>query len=148
MGDAIAGLLITFINVIAGMIIGILQNDMAIGDAADAYTRLTVGDGLVSQIPALIVSTAAGMIVTKAGVETTEKRFPKWATNRKRRPSTSLGRPRRAAGRARDSFPDYQMAPALFDRRESKRKAGNSPIGKKKTRPTWLRSRKNRFPRR
>ena len=73
-GDAIAGLLITFINVIAGMIIGILQNDMAIGDAADAYTRLTVGDGLVSQIPALIVSTAAGMIVTKAGVRgATEK---------------------------------------------------------------------------
>ena len=73
-GDAIAGLLITFINVIAGMIIGILQNDMVIGDAADAYTRLTVGDGLVSQIPALIVSTAAGMIVTKAGVRgATEK---------------------------------------------------------------------------
>jgi flagellar biosynthesis protein FlhA len=67
-GDAIAGLLITFINVIAGMIIGVLQQDLSFGEAADTYTRLTVGDGLVSQIPALIVSTAAGMVVTKAGV--------------------------------------------------------------------------------
>lgn len=67
-GDAIAGILITFINVIGGMIIGVAQNDLSFGQAADAYTRLTVGDGLVSQIPALIVSTAAGMMVTKAGV--------------------------------------------------------------------------------
>ncbi|WNJ99141.1 flagellar biosynthesis protein FlhA [Thalassospiraceae bacterium LMO-JJ14] len=67
-GDAIAGLLITFINVIAGMIIGVAQQGMSFGDAADTYTRLTVGDGLVSQIPALIVSTAAGLVVTKAGV--------------------------------------------------------------------------------
>ncbi len=67
-GDAIAGLLITFINVIAGIIIGAGQKGMDIGEAADVYTRLTVGDGLVSQIPALIVSTAAGIIVTKAGV--------------------------------------------------------------------------------
>ena len=70
-GDAIAGLLITFINVIAGMIIGVAQNDLSFGQAADTYTRLTVGDGLVSQIPALIVSTAAGMVVTKAGVSGT-----------------------------------------------------------------------------
>ena len=67
-GDAVAGLLITFINVIAGMIIGVAQNDLTFAEAADTYTRLTVGDGLVSQIPALIVSTAAGMVVTKAGV--------------------------------------------------------------------------------
>ncbi len=67
-GDAIAGILITFINVIAGMIIGVAQNDLSFGQAADTYTRLTVGDGLVSQIPALIVSTAAGLVVTKAGV--------------------------------------------------------------------------------
>jgi flagellar biosynthesis protein FlhA len=67
-GDAIAGLLITFINVVAGMIIGIAQQDLSLGVAADNYTRLTVGDGLVTQIPALIVSTAAGMIVTKAGI--------------------------------------------------------------------------------
>ena len=67
-GDAIAGLLITFINVIGGMIIGVAQMDLTFSEAADTYTRLTVGDGLVSQIPALIVSTAAGMMVTKAGV--------------------------------------------------------------------------------
>ncbi|MBO6782737.1 MAG: flagellar biosynthesis protein FlhA [Alphaproteobacteria bacterium] len=67
-GDAIAGLMITFINVVAGIIIGVGQQDMSFGDAANTYTLLTVGDGLVSQIPALIVSTAAGMVVTKAGV--------------------------------------------------------------------------------
>jgi len=67
-GDAIAGILITFINIIGGMIIGVVQKDMSFAAAADVYTRLTVGDGLVSQIPALIVSTAAGMVVTKAGI--------------------------------------------------------------------------------
>ncbi len=73
-GDAIAGLLITFINVIAGMIIGAAQKDLSFPEAADFYTRLTVGDGLVTQIPALIVSTSAGLMVTKAGVRgSTEK---------------------------------------------------------------------------
>jgi flagellar biosynthesis protein FlhA len=67
-GDAIAGLLIVFINVIGGMIIGIAQQGMPFADAARTYTLLTVGDGLVTQIPALIVSTAAGLLVTKAGV--------------------------------------------------------------------------------
>jgi flagellar biosynthesis protein FlhA len=68
-GDAMAGIIITFINVLGGIIIGVAQNDMAFVDAADSYTRLTVGDGLVSQIPALIVSTAAGMLVAKGGVK-------------------------------------------------------------------------------
>ena len=67
-GDAIAGIIITFINIIAGMIIGVAQMDLTFSEAADSYTRLTVGDGLVSQIPALIVSTSAGLVVTKAGV--------------------------------------------------------------------------------
>ncbi len=67
-GDAIAGLLITFINVIGGMIIGVGQQGLSFADAANNYTLLTVGDGLVSQIPALIVSTAAGLLVSKAGV--------------------------------------------------------------------------------
>src|SRR5437868_1383747 len=67
-GDAIAGLLITFINVIAGMIIGILQQGLSFSDAANNYTLLTVGDGLVTQIPSLIVSTAAGLLVSKAGL--------------------------------------------------------------------------------
>ncbi len=67
-GDAIAGLLITFINVIAGMVIGVLQQGMSFSDAANNYTLLTVGDGLVTQIPSLVVSTAAGLLVSKAGV--------------------------------------------------------------------------------
>jgi len=67
-GDAIAGLVITFINVLGGIVIGVVQKEMAFGDAAQAYTLLTIGDGLVSQIPALIVSTAAGILVSKAGV--------------------------------------------------------------------------------
>ncbi|MFN7167882.1 MAG: flagellar biosynthesis protein FlhA [Pannonibacter sp.] len=67
-GDAIAGLLITFINVIGGIIIGVGQMGLSFGEAAQNYTILTVGDGLVSQIPALIVSTAAGILVSKAGV--------------------------------------------------------------------------------
>lgn len=65
-GDAIAGLMITFINVIGGMIIGVAQKDLTFGEAAETYTLLTVGDGLVSQIPALIVSTAAGLLITKS----------------------------------------------------------------------------------
>src|SRR3954466_553079 len=67
-GDAIAGLLVVFINVIGGMIIGIAQQGMAFSEAARTYTLLTVGDGLVTQVPALIVSTAAGLLVSKPGV--------------------------------------------------------------------------------
>lgn len=68
-GDAVAGILITSINLIGGMIIGVAQSGMAFGDAASTYSTLTVGDGLVSQIPALIVSLAAGLLVSKAGVD-------------------------------------------------------------------------------
>ena len=68
-GDAVAGILITIINVIGGMIIGMAQNDLGFSDAADTYTRLTVGDGLVTQIPALVVSTAAGLMVSKGGLD-------------------------------------------------------------------------------
>jgi flagellar biosynthesis protein FlhA len=68
-GDAVAGLLITFINIVGGIIVGVAQNGLSFADAAHTYTVLTVGDGLVSQIPALIVSTAAGLLVSKAGVE-------------------------------------------------------------------------------
>lgn len=67
-GDAVAGILITIINIVGGIIIGVVINDMSFAEASSRYTILTVGDGLVSQIPALIVSTAAGMLVTKAGV--------------------------------------------------------------------------------
>jgi flagellar biosynthesis protein FlhA len=68
-GDAIAGLLIVFINIIGGIIIGTTQHDMSMADAAATYTVLTIGDGLVSQIPALIVSVSAGLLVSKAGVK-------------------------------------------------------------------------------
>ena len=67
-GDAVAGLLVVFINVIGGMIVGIAQQGLAFSEAVRTYTVLTVGDGLVTQIPALIVSTAAGLLVTKAGI--------------------------------------------------------------------------------
>ena len=68
-GDAMAGILITFINVIGGMIIGVAQEGITFEQAANSYTLLTVGDGIVSQIPALVVSVAAGMLVSKAGVD-------------------------------------------------------------------------------
>ncbi len=68
-GDAIAGLLITFINIVGGIIIGTAQQNLGLSAAAENYTLLTIGDGLVTQIPALIVSTAAGMLVTRSGVQ-------------------------------------------------------------------------------
>jgi flagellar biosynthesis protein FlhA len=68
-GDAVAGIVITLINIVAGFAIGVFQNGMSFGDAAQNYTLLTVGDGLVSQVPALIISTAAGIVVSRAGAE-------------------------------------------------------------------------------
>ena len=67
-GDAVAGLLVVFINIIGGIIIGVAQQSLSFGEAAHTYTLLTVGDGLVTQVPALIVSTAAGLLVSKASV--------------------------------------------------------------------------------
>jgi len=67
-GDAVAGLIITFINVVAGIVIGVAQKGLSFSEATQSYTLLTVGDGLVTQIPALVVSTAAGMLVSKAGI--------------------------------------------------------------------------------
>lgn len=69
-GDAVAGILITMINIVGGLIIGVLQQKLTVGDAAMAYTLLTVGDGLVAQIPALIISTAAGLVVSNVSSET------------------------------------------------------------------------------
>ncbi|MFC1725980.1 flagellar biosynthesis protein FlhA [candidate division KSB1 bacterium] len=68
-GDAIAGIIITVINIIGGFIIGMVQGGLSFGEAIETYTLLTVGDGLVSQIPSLIISTSAGMIVTRAAAE-------------------------------------------------------------------------------
>ena len=65
-GDAVAGLIITMINLIGGLVIGVMQNGMSVSDAVAVFSLLTVGDGLVSQIPALVISTAAGIIITRA----------------------------------------------------------------------------------
>lgn len=64
-GDAIAGIVITVINILAGIVVGVFQNGMDVSNAAETFVLLTVGDGLVSQIPALIISTAAGIIATR-----------------------------------------------------------------------------------
>jgi flagellar biosynthesis protein FlhA len=68
-GDAIAGIVVTFVNLLGGLAIGLGRHGMPLGDAVQSYSMLTVGDGLVSQIPALLVSVAAGIVVTKAGAE-------------------------------------------------------------------------------
>jgi flagellar biosynthesis protein FlhA len=64
-GDAVAGIIIVLVNIVGGLIVGVMQQGMAMADAARTYTLLSVGDGLVTQVPALIVSTAAGMLVTR-----------------------------------------------------------------------------------
>ncbi|AXF75640.1 flagellar biosynthesis protein FlhA [Erwinia tracheiphila] len=68
-GDAIAGIMIMVINVIGGLLVGVVQHGMDVGHAAESYTLLTIGDGLVAQIPALVISTAAGVIVTRVSTE-------------------------------------------------------------------------------
>lgn len=69
-GDAIAGVLITFVNILAGLYLGIAQHGMTLADAASVFTKLTIGDGLVSQVPAFLISLAAGLIVTRSSAET------------------------------------------------------------------------------
>ena len=68
-GDAMAGIIITFINVIGGMLIGVVQHHVSFQTAASSYTVLSIGEGLVSQVPALVISIAAGLLVSKSGVE-------------------------------------------------------------------------------
>ena len=68
-GDAVAGLLIVFVNIIGGIVIGTVMQGMTLAEAASNYTVLTIGDGLVSQIPALVISVSSGLLVSKAGVE-------------------------------------------------------------------------------
>jgi flagellar biosynthesis protein FlhA len=68
-GDAMAGIMIIIINIVGGLIVGVLQHDLPIGEAATTYTLLTIGDGLVAQIPALIISTAAGIVVSRVGTD-------------------------------------------------------------------------------
>jgi len=66
-GDALAGLVITVVNILGGLVLGLTEGDMTLLDCVDVYTRLTIGDGLVTQIPALLVSLAAGLLVTRSG---------------------------------------------------------------------------------
>src|SRR5579875_3828567 len=68
-GDAVAGLIILGVNIVGGMLIGVIQHHVSFATAASTYTVLTIGEGLVSQVPALIISIAAGFLVSKAGVE-------------------------------------------------------------------------------
>ena len=68
-GDAIAGIMIMIINVVGGLLVGVVQHGMSLGSAGETYTLLTIGDGLVAQIPALVISTAAGVIVTRVSTD-------------------------------------------------------------------------------
>ncbi|WP_311197498.1 flagellar biosynthesis protein FlhA [Rugamonas brunnea] len=68
-GDAVAGILVTVINVVGGLLVGLLQHDMSFGDAIKNYTLLAIGDGLVAQIPSLVISTAAGIVVSRVASE-------------------------------------------------------------------------------
>ncbi len=72
-GDAVAGIIITIVNLIGGLLIGLFQHDLTIGESAEIYTILTIGDGLVAQIPALILSTATAIIITRSNLD--EERF-------------------------------------------------------------------------
>lgn len=69
-GDAVAGVIITMINIVGGLFVGVVQGSMGLGEAAEIYTKLTIGDGLVSQIPALLISLAAGLLVTRGSEAT------------------------------------------------------------------------------
>ncbi|MBW2277853.1 MAG: FHIPEP family type III secretion protein [Deltaproteobacteria bacterium] len=74
-GDAIAGLVIIFVNILGGIAVGMIRHGMGVGEALDTYGRLTVGDGLVTMIPALLVSTAAGLLVTRVGQQDRGRRL-------------------------------------------------------------------------
>jgi flagellar biosynthesis protein FlhA len=68
-GDAIAGIVITLVNIVGGLFIGVIEAGMSVGDAAEIFTKLTIGDGLVSQVPAFLISLAAGLLVTRSSSE-------------------------------------------------------------------------------
>src|SRR3546814_14840006 len=72
-GDAIAGIVIIIINLLGGLAVGVLQHDMPLGEATHTYSILTIGDGLVSQIPAILATIAAGLVVTRTAGEEDDK---------------------------------------------------------------------------
>ena len=69
-GDAIAGIIITLINIVGGLFIGVVESGMNLRAAAEIFTKLTIGDGLVTQVPAFLISLAAGLLVTRSSEET------------------------------------------------------------------------------
>src|SRR6185312_8646101 len=68
-GDAIAGIVITLVNIVGGLFIGVVESGMTVSQAAEIFTKLTIGDGLVSQVPAFLISLAAGLLVTRSSNE-------------------------------------------------------------------------------
>lgn len=87
-GDAVAGIIITLVNLIGGVLIGLFQHDMSIAESGEVYTILTIGDGLVAQIPALILSTATAIIITRSNMD--EERFANQSINQLFKDSKSL----------------------------------------------------------
>ena len=87
-GDAVAGIIITIVNLVGGILIGLFQHDMSISDAGEVYTILTIGDGLVAQIPALILSTATAIIITRSNMD--EEKFANQAISQLIKDSKSL----------------------------------------------------------
>ena len=87
-GDATAGIIITIVNIIGGLLIGIFQHDLTAGESAEIYTILTIGDGLVAQIPALVLSTATGIIITRSNLD--EEKFASQSINQLVKDSKSL----------------------------------------------------------
>ncbi len=69
-GDAVAGIIITAVNIVAGLFLGVVKHGMSPAEAVDVFTKLTIGDGLVSQVPAFLISLSAGLIVTRSSEET------------------------------------------------------------------------------
>ncbi|HNW66869.1 MAG TPA: FHIPEP family type III secretion protein, partial [Aliarcobacter cryaerophilus] len=88
-GDAIAGIIITVVNIVGGLLVGIFQHDLPASEAASIYTILTIGDGLVAQIPALLTSTATAIIITRSNTD--EERFATRAVNQLLKDTKSLG---------------------------------------------------------
>ena len=87
-GDAVAGIIITIVNLVGGLLIGLFQHDMTVSDSGEIYTILTIGDGLVAQIPALILSTATAIIITRSNMD--EDRFANQAISQLAKDSKSL----------------------------------------------------------
>jgi flagellar biosynthesis protein FlhA len=87
-GDAVAGIIITMVNLIGGLLIGVFQHNLTVGDSANIYTILTIGDGLVAQIPALVISTATAIMITRSNAD--EEKFASGAITQLVKDSQSL----------------------------------------------------------